>query len=98
MNQSRIELVRRAALFAFFISLVASALAIVNNEPWRLVAVAFTQVALFVVLFTESFGPVAASRSGFGRGLARLFLLVSGVVVLGTLLALFRSVGPWLQS
>jgi hypothetical protein len=48
-------------------------------------------IAIFLFLLTESFGELAAKRTKLNRSVARVFLLLSGVVILGTSLGLLRG-------
>lgn len=48
-------------------------------------------IAIFLFLLTESFGDLATKRTKLNRSLARIFLLFSSVVILGTSLGLLRG-------
>ena len=75
---------RPYVIAAFFVALAGVFASPFANTPWLFAtAGSIAHVALLLFLATESFGPLARIRGSTSRWAARVFFLLSTVVVAG---------------
>jgi hypothetical protein len=68
--------------------LVAVVSSVAPNRQLFFWGVYVAHVALMFFLLTESFGPISKTRTTFSRVIARIFLVLAAVIVVGTTISL----------